>query len=53
MSYILSDKEYEALFGSIVDYYMNSGYSVIENPKALGFVKYYSYTFKTPSYFEL
>lgn len=48
MSYILSDKEYEALFDSIVDYYMNSGYSVIENPKALGFVKYYLIPLRHP-----
>lgn len=46
--HILSDKEYEFLFDSLVDYYMNSGYSIIENPKALGFVKYYLIPLKHP-----
>ncbi len=46
--YILSDKEYEDLFDGVLQYYMNEGYSIIENPKALGFVKYYLIPLRHP-----
>jgi MoaA/NifB/PqqE/SkfB family radical SAM enzyme len=46
---ILSEKEYEELFKDIVEYYTNYvGITVIENPKALGFVKYYLIPLKHP-----
>lgn len=46
-NYILSDEKYEELFESVIDYYKKD-YTIIENPLALGFVRYYLIPLKHP-----